>query len=363
MRTDDFPRVGVLPSGPLDAISDVGDIRVGHCTLDAGDSHTGVTVLLPNADPLLRKPLAASCVFNGFGKSVGLMQVNELGCLETPLALTNTLSVGTVATAQIRAAVAAHPEVGREWSTVNPLVLECNDGYLNDIQALAVTEAHYAAACATASRTFAQGSVGAGRGMSCFHLKGGIGSASRIADCGGNAFTVGALVLSNFGKAEHCLLAGTPVGALLRERLKAAEHDAAQAATQAAAPEKGSIIMLVATDAPLDVAQLGRLARRAGNGLARTGSIYGHGSGDVAVAFSASQHLPFPSEEAVPLLHAPDGWMDALFQAAAEATEQAIFKALFFAESFIGRDGHRRPSIREVLPEWRDIARSVACES
>ena len=109
--------------------------------------------------------------------------------------------------------------------------------------------------------------------------------------------------------------------------------------------------------------QLGRLARRAGNGLARTGSIYGHGSGDVAIAFSASQHLPFPSDEAVPLLHAPDGWMDALFQAAAEATEQAVFKALFLAEPFVGRDGRRRPSIREVLPEWRDIARRNVCAS
>ena len=191
--------------------------------------------------------------------------------------------------------------------------------------------------------------------MSCFHLKGGIGSASRVAECGGQAFTVGALVLSNFGKAEHCLLSGRPVGHLLQERLG---RIGAEAAVLAAAPEKGSIIMLLATDAPLDVLQLGRLARRAGNGLARTGSLFGHGSGDVAIAFSSSQHLPQLAESAVPLLHAPDGWMDRLFQAAAEATEQAIFKALFFAEPFVGRDGHRRPSIQEVLPEWRDIVRS-----
>ncbi len=355
-----FPRVGTLPSGPLDAITDVGSVRVGHCTVDRGAIHTGVTVVIPNEDPLLRKPLAASCVFNGFGKSVGLMQLTELGCLETPLALTNTFSVGTVASAQIRAAVAAHPEVGRAWATVNPLVLECNDGYLNDIQALAVTEEHYLSACSAASREFALGSVGAGRGMSCFHLKGGIGSASRVARCGETAFTVGSLVLSNFGKAEQCLLAGTPVGTLLRERLERLD---AEAANLAAAPEKGSIIMLLATDAPLDVLQLGRLARRAGNGLARTGSIYGHGSGDVAVAFSTSQCLPFPSEEPVPLLHAPDSWMDPLFQAAAEATEQAIFKALFLAEAFAGRDGHRRPSIREVLPEWAVLARGAVCES
>ena len=350
-----FPRVGSLPSGPLDAITDVGEVRVGHCTLDAGAIQTGVTAILPNADPLLRKPLAACRVFNGFGKSVGLMQVAELGCLETPLALTNTFSVGEIATAQIRQAVAAHPEVGREWPTVNPLVLECNDGYLNDIQALAVREEHYLAACAAADRRFAQGSVGAGRGMSCFHLKGGIGSASRRADCAGTTFTVGALVLSNFGRPGHCLLAGRPVGKLLCERL-AAQGGAGYPAREAAAPEKGSIIMVLATDAPLDIAQLGRLAQRAGNGLARTGSIYGHGSGDVAVAFSTAHALPWPEAgEPVLLPHAPDSWLDVLFQAAAEATEQAVFKALFLAEPIVGREGRRRLSIREALPEWREI--------
>lgn len=342
----DFPRVGVLPSGPLDAITDVGEVRVGHCTVDEGDVHTGVTVIVPNADPLLRRPLAARCVFNGFGKSVGLMQLAELGCLETPLALTNTFSVGAVATAQIRQAVAAHPEVGRDWPTVNPLVLECNDGYLNDIQAFAVREEHYRAACADARRDFAQGSVGAGRGMSCFHLKGGVGSASRRADCGGRTYTVGALTLANFGRADQCLLAGRPVGGLLRSRLDSA-----------GVPEKGSIIMILATDAPLDIAQLGRLVRRAGNGLARTGSICGHGSGDVAVGFSASLSLPWPETgEAVLVPHAPDAWLDGLFQAAAEATEQAVLKALFLAEPIVGREGRRRPSIRETLPEWRAIA-------
>ena len=180
--------------------------------------------------------------------------------------------------------------------------------------------------------------------MSCFHLKGGIGSASRIAECGGQAFTVGALVLSNFGKAEHCLLAGRPVGHLLQERL---DRIGAEAAALAAAPEKGSIIMLLATDAPLDVLQLGRLARRAGNGLARTGSLFGHGSGDVAIAFSSSQHLPQLAESAVPLLHAPDGWMDRLFQAAAEATEQAIFKALFFANRLSGAMAIDGPPFRK----------------
>ena len=166
---------------------------------------------------------------------------------------------------------------------------------------------------------------------------------------------MGALVLSNFGKPGHCLLAGRPVGKLLCERL-AAQGGAGYPAREAAAPEKGSIIMVLATDAPLDIAQLGRLAQRAGNGLARTGSIYGHGSGDVAVAFSTAHALPWPEAgEPVLLPHAPDSWLDVLFQAAAEATEQAVFKALFLAEPIVGREGRRRLSIREALPEWREI--------
>ena len=353
MKELDFPRVGVLPSGPLDAITDVCGVRVGHCTLNEGSIQTGVTVVVPNEDPFACRPIAASAVFNGFGKSTGLMQIAELGCIETPIVLTNTLSVGTLVTAQIRKSIACHPEIGREWPTVNPLVLECNDGYLNDIQALAVTGEHYEKALHVADRVFEQGSVGAGRGMSCFQLKGGIGSASRVADCDGHPYTVGSLVLSNFGKLEQCLLLGRPVGKLLRERLDTLQQDADSSAV---VPEKGSIIMILATDAPLDIAQLGRLARRAGNGLARTGSIYGHGSGDVAVCFSAVQHLPWPEHgEAIALLHAPDRWMDSLFQAASEATEQAIFKALFLAESVTGRDGHIRHTIGELLPEWRAI--------
>ena len=175
---------------------------MGHVTLADGASQTGVTVVRTHAgDPFLDKTPAAATVLNGFGKSTGLVQVQELGVLETPIALTNTFGVGTVANAQIRAAVAANPAIGRELSTVNPLVFECNDGYLNDIQAMAVQEAHYAQALAAAGKRMAQGAVGAGRGMSCFSFKGGIGSASRLAEVQpGQRYTVGALVLANFGR-------------------------------------------------------------------------------------------------------------------------------------------------------------------
>ncbi|MDR2614537.1 MAG: P1 family peptidase, partial [Candidatus Accumulibacter sp.] len=174
------PRIGTLPSGPRDTIGDVGDVRVGHATLDQDAIQTGVTVVVPHAgDPFIDKIPAAAVVLNGFGKSVGFIQVDELGVIETPIALSNTFAVGTLMQAQIRAAMATHPEIGREWPTLNPLICECNDGYLNDIRALAVTEEHYRVALAAAAADFAQGSVGAGRGMSAFELKGGLGSASR----------------------------------------------------------------------------------------------------------------------------------------------------------------------------------------
>lgn len=338
------PRIGVLPSGPRDNLADVAGVAVGHCTLSAGAVQTGVTVVRPNAgDVYMHKLPAAACVLNGFGKSVGLVQLDELGVLETPIALTNTFAVGTVATAQIRAAIAAEPEIGRSLPTVNPLVLECNDGYLNDLHAFAVTEAHYREALGGARADFAQGAVGAGRGMTAFGLKGGIGSASRRVVTQGLASVVGALVLANFGRPEALLIGGRHIGARLAERL----------APDAATPERGSIIMLLATDAPLDSRQLRRLALRAGAGLARTGSDFGHGSGDIALAFSTAEPVPAVTEQAVltrRILHEP--CMDPLFQAAAEATEQAIVHALFAAETVAGRAGHRRLALRELAPDW-----------
>ncbi|GAB1578235.1 P1 family peptidase [Bordetella petrii] len=347
-----LPRIGALPAGPLDAISDVAGVTVGHCTLADGPLQTGVTVVRPHAgDPYRDKVAAAAAVLNGFGKSTGLVQVRELGVLETPIALTNTFGVGSVANAQIRAAVAANPEIGRGLPTVNPLVFECNDGYLNDIQALAVQETHYTQALAAAAERFAQGSVGAGRGMSSFSLKGGIGSASRLAEIQpGQRYTVGALVLANFGRLPSLTVAGRPFGRELARQQDRGLPDAA-----ASGPEQGSIILLAATDAPLDARQLRRLALRAGAGLARTGSVFGHGSGDIALAFSTAYTIPHLAERGMPavaLLH--ETRIDPLFEAAAEAAEQAIVAALWHADSVSGRDGHRRICIREAAPRWRE---------
>lgn len=356
MKSFESPRVGTLPPGPSDRISDVAGVRVGHATLDQGPIQTGVTVLVPQPGDLFRQRVpAAVAVINGFGKSTGLVQVRELGAIESPIALTNTFSVGEIATAQIRQIVAANPQAGREWSTPNALVLECNDGYLNDIQAFAVGREHYARAYAGLTADFEQGSVGAGRGMSCCELKGGIGSASRVArQPMAPDYLVGALVLSNFGRLRNLTVGGVPIGRIVA-RSRRAEVEKA---------EQGSIIMILATDAPLDTRQLRRLAFRAAAGLARTGSVYGHGSGDIALAFSTAYRVPFLGEEPMPsvaMLH--ETRLDALFEAAAEATEQAIVHALWAATTVRGRDGHARTGIAEALPNWRALLDGQALQT
>ncbi len=333
------PRIGSLKSGALDTICDVAGVVVGHATLSEGPVQTGVTVIRAHAGShFLHKVPAAAMVINGFGKSVGLMQLDELGVLETPIALTNTFSVPVVAQAQIKQALALHPEIGRTWPTVNPLVFECNDGYLNDIQTLAVRASDYTQAHDIASEQFGQGSVGAGRGMSCFELKGGIGSASRRVEIGKRSFTVGALVLANFGKRAQLTLNGQ---ALASRKQEGADD-----------PEKGSIIMILATDAPLEARQLRRLAARASVGLARTGSNFGHGSGDIALAFSTAYTYPqAPTAEMPAIAMVHEQHLDGLFQAVAESVEQSIVSALWWAESVLGRDGHRRLALREAYPQ------------
>ena len=327
------PRIGRLPSGRRDAITDVAGVTDGHATLDQGDVHTGVTVVRPHAgDPYLQRVPAGFTVLNGFGKSVGLMQVEELGVLEAPIALTNTFAVPAVAAAQIRQCVAANPDCGRGLPTVNPLVFECNDGFLNDMQRMAVRGHHYLQARAAAGEEVPQGSVGAGRGMTRFGLKGGIGSASRLA----GAHTVGALVLANYGVRDNLVIAGHAIGPPVP--------------SVPTGPEKGSIIILIATDAPLEARQLRRLSLRAGAGLARTGSVFGHGSGDIALAFSTAYTLPQRPGEPMPavaMLH--DALLDGLFQAVADSVEQAILHALWRATSFVGRDGHVRSALADLL--------------
>jgi D-aminopeptidase len=347
MSGSDAPRIGRLPSGPRDSIADVAGVTVGHATLATGELQTGVTVVRPHAgDPFLEQVPAGAVVINGFGKSVGLLQVQELGVLETPIALTNTFAVGTVANAQIRSAIAAHPRIARTTTSVNPLAFECSDAYLSDMQALAVAESHYLAALADCRADFARGAIGAGRGMSCFGLKGGIGTTSRCVRVAGLDITLGVLVLANFGRLECLTVAGRRIGHAIAARL--AQHEPQR--------EQGSIIVLLGTNAPLDARQLQRIAMRAAAGIGRTGSYYGHGSGDIALAFSTAQTVPHESREPVitrAVLSEP--LLETLFEAAAEATEQAIVDALFTAQTVRGFHGHVRYALTEVAPDWRDL--------
>jgi D-aminopeptidase len=314
--------------GATNSLSDVPGVRVGHTTLDEGERQTGVTAIVPPGDNLFTQPLpCGAAVLNGFAKPVGLVQIEELGVLQTPILLSNTLAVGTLFTTLVREAISHNPELGRSLPTVNPLALECNDGWLNDIQALAVTEQMALQALHSASAAFSRGSVGAGRGMSCFSMKGGIGTASRSLPAL-NA-TLGVLVLANFGALTALTLDGVRVGEAIEPLLPelTPQRDA------------GSIIIIMATDAPLDARQLKRIAKRAGAGLGRLGSYWGHGSGDIAVAFS-THPVPQPPEESA---------LEPLLSAAADATEHAVLDALLSAEAVTGFRGHHRPALRELL--------------
>lgn len=347
-----LPHIGLLPAGPRNSITDVAGVTVGHHTLDENEVQTGVTVVRPHAGNLFQDRVpAAAVVINGFGKSIGLVQVEELGVLETPIGLTNTYSVAAVATAQVRQCIAANPETGRSLCTVNPLVFECNDGFLNDIQRMAITESHYQQACEDAGVEVEEGSVGAGRGMSSFGLKGGVGTASRrVSTPGGTEFTVGALVLANYGRLPQLTLAGRALGPTLAAKRWSEMSD------PSGELEKGSIILLIACDAPLDSRQLRRLALRSSAGLARTGSVFGHGSGDIALAFSTAYTVPLQESRPMPavaMLH--DGVMDGLFQAVADSVEQAILHALWLARPVTGRDGHHRSALADLAPGWESV--------
>lgn len=352
--------IGTLPTGSCNAITDVAGVLVGHQTVWRGDgqlvpgqgpARTGVTVVCPHGGNLFQDRVpVAYYQFNGFGKTIGIEQVDELGLLETPIALTSTLSVGRVADALITHAIRANPQIGISWPSVNPFVAECNDGFLNDIQGRHVGQAEVDAALSAArGGPVQEGSVGAGTGMSLFGFKGGVGTSSRQIPASIGGWTVGSLVLGNFGRLSDLVVDGVPVGRWLSDDSQIE-------------PDKGSIVMVLATDAPLLDRQLKRLARRAVLGLARTGSNGGNGSGDVVIAFSTAAQVRsplVPSTWTLPLSivaeSGPGGSseaIDALFQAAVEATEEAILNVLFKATTVIGRDGNRREALPldSVLP-------------
>lgn len=316
----------------------------GELVRGKGPVRTGVTAILPHPGNLFTEKVpAAAEVFNGFGKTIGLVQIAELGQLETPILLTNTLNVGRVADALVAYMIERNPAIGVTTGTVNPVVCECNDGYLNDIGGRHVGEKEVQAALTIGPGSpVVEGNIGAGTGMVAYGYAGGIGTSSRRLAPEHGAYTLGALVLANFGRFQDLTIAGVPVGRELEGRRQPDVVE--KATTKPEEREHGSVIVILTTDAPLDARQLGRLARRVPLGLARTGTLGGHGSGDLAIAFSTAERIP---HEAVPLTHTvtvlneQHPALDALFAAVVEATEEAVINTLFAAHTIEGRDNHR----------------------
>ncbi len=352
--------VGSLPTGPRNKITDVPGVRVGHCTIDSDRHKTGVTVILPAEGNLFaRKLTAAAHVINGFGKTAGLMQVQELGTLETPIVLTGTLDVGKMCDALVTYTVEQCAAEGIPCRSVNPLVGETNDGTLSAGADRPAGEAHFRAAVAAASDDFAEGDVGAGKGTVCHGLKGGIGSASRVMSIGGETYTLGVLVQTNYGCVEELRLDGLPVGRAVLDII--AEETAAAEDPVEGQDDIGSIMIIVGTDLPLSESQLGRVLHRAPVGLARMGSHIGHGSGDVAIGFTTANRRGTEGDlRTVTLLN--DGHLEIAFRAIAECVEEAIANSLVAADRVTGFDGENRVTVRalsEFLPEAIDRARKA----
>lgn len=322
--------LGLLPPGTHNTITDVPGVKVGHVTLIRGEGplvigkgpvRTGVTAILPREGNLFRhKVIGAVHIINGFGKSLGLSQVAELGVIETPILLTSTLSVWRAADALIDYLAQQNPGV----YSFNPVVGECNDGLLNDIIGRHVSKEHVMEALESATTPNTdEGNVGAGTGMRGFGWKTGIGTASRMVEYGKVPFTVGALVLTNTGEAQELRIGGVQVG---RHLLPPPQNTV---------PLSGSIMIVLGTDAPVSSRQLGRMARRASFGLARVGAIAAHDSGDFVIAFSNSANPPSIEEQEI----------TTFFRAVVESVEEAIVNSILRAETLAGRDGNIRHAI------------------
>lgn len=330
-----------MKRGKYNAITDVPGVKIGHITLDEQleDGEvvcTGVTAVLPHdGDIFEQKVPAASFILNGFGKTAGLIQVEELGVLESPIMLTNTFSVGAVLSGTLSYMLEKNKTIGDSTSSLNIVVGECNDSHLNSMRLMQVQPHHAIEAIQNANTgSFQQGAVGAGKGMICYGMKGGIGSSSRIVSAKESTYTVGVLTLTNFGNVEECKINEW----LIKNELSSS----IQVPTSKADNEKpdGSVMVIVATDAPVNERQLKRLAKRAAIGLGRTGTSIHNGSGDIIIAFSNSHTIPHLSDtetHSYKLLRDDQPLMNELFQAVVEATEEAVYQSLIHAETTFGR--------------------------
>jgi D-aminopeptidase len=348
--------IGQFKTGKFNAITDVPSVRVGHETVKFSDgklipgkgpARTGVTVIIPaDGDIWKSKINAGSFVLNGNGEATGLMWVEESGIIETPIALTNTLNIGKVQTALVKWMIKNNPLIGISDDTLTPIVFECDDSTLNDIQGMHVNEEHVFSAIKNAkSGQVEEGSVGAGTGMISYEFKGGIGTSSRVVPIKNNNYTIGVLVNSNHGRRNTLRILGHEIGKEL--------YDVVPRAYQ-----EGSIILIVATDAPLDSRQLKRLSKRVMLGLARTGAIAQHGSGDVALSFSTANRIPhYPDNPEYTIRVLSDFHIDPIFEAAVEATEEAVINSLLAAKDMVGRDSKKvyalpHDKLKEILKKY-----------
>lgn len=332
-----------LPSkfkkGKRNLITDVKGVRVGQVTLEDSSKtiNTGVTAIIPNEGNLFKnKIVGATSVINGFGKSVGLVQIDELGTIESPIIMTNTFSVGTALNATIKYMLKDNEDIGIDTGTINCVVTECNDGRINNIREMAVTEDDVLEALNTSTDEFDEGDVGSGTGMVCMEMKGGIGSASRIVTCDGNDYTIGAIVMTNFGMAGNLRINGKKVEDV-REDIKQEK-------------EQGSCILIIGTDLPMSSRQLRRVAKRATVSLSRTGSFLGNGSGDIAVAFSNGNTIPHYSDKQLfDVTIFNDDKIDDIFEATAEVVEESIISSLYHAKTRKGLNDKVFESLNDII--------------
>ena len=328
-------KIGKMDHGIRNNISDVPGVSVGHCTVDNDRHKTGVTVVMPCRDDIFKSKMVASChVLNGFGKTAGLMQIQELGTLESPIALTNTLNVGLVHDALVEYLCRTAEDNGYAIRSVNPVVAECNDASLNDIRHRAIGQKEVFSAIQSACMDFAQGDVGAGKGMTCHDLKGGIGSSSRLIPIGDQTYTLGILALTNHGSLTDLTIGGENIGMDIERQIR---EDT---------PDEGSCILILATDLPVTARQLGRIIRRCSVGLARLGSFIGHGSGEVFIGFSTANRIPCDADFMdIRCIH--ESHINEAFRAAAEATEEAVLQSMLHANTVTGYSGKVRRALSE----------------
>lgn len=340
-------KIGEYETGKLNNICDVAGVLVGHVTVEEGPYHTGVTAILPHSGNMFKeKVVAASFAYNGFGKSIGLMQIEELGSIETPIILTATLNVSKVADGLVSYMLKDNPEICTTTGTLNPVVMECNDGAMSNLRDRILGEKEVFEAINNAKGDFLEGNIGAGCGMKCHGFKGGIGSSSRVITINDKKYTLGVLVNSNFGSSNghDLVIKGRAMGELIKDYNLKQEED------------KGSIIVIVATDAPLDYRQLRRVAKRCEIGIGKTGSYAGNGSGDVMVAFSTANtisHFDEPVEKSI--VRFSEDHINKFFKATVEATEEAVLNSMLHSTSVVGRDGVKVKSLNEYKELFSDL--------